>query len=159
MSTAGPRALPPGLGTEREQDFEEIAELAAIVCGTPISIVSVLDDEWQYHKASLGMAFSRLPITVSFCRHTVAQEGVFIVPDAQADPRFAKNPIVTGEPHVRFYAGAPIHSPEGDKIGALCVIDTIPRELKAYQTHALALLARQANAQIGKRVTQDVSGR
>ena len=159
MSKAGPRALPSGLGIEREQDFEEIAELAAIVCGTPISIVSVLDDEWQYHKASLGMDSSRLPISASFCRHTVRQDGIFVVPDAQVDPRFAKNPIVMGEPRIRFYAGAPIHSPEGDKIGALCVIDTIPRELKAYQTHALALLARQANAQIAKRVTQDVRGR
>jgi diguanylate cyclase (GGDEF)-like protein/PAS domain S-box-containing protein len=136
------------LGTEAEQEFDDLAELAAGICGTPVSLVTLLDMEWQYHKGSVGLEMDRLPRQDSFCAHAIEQDELFIVHDAHADPRFANNPLVTGEPKIRFYAGMPLHAGPGLKVGALCVIDSIARVLKQGQLRALTLLARQVNVHL-----------
>ena len=143
------------LGPHEEQDFDDIAELAALICGTPMGLITLLKGDWQYHKAAIGLDLAKVPITQSFCRYAVEQDGVFVVRDADIDGRFAANPLVTGAPYIRFYAGIPLYTPDGEKIGAICVLDTIPRELKESQTHALFLLARQANARIELRMQQE----
>ena len=134
------------LGPDSEQEFDDIAELAAAICGTPISAVTLLDESWQYHKGSVGTGEDLIPRSQSFCQHTIRQEGVFVVRAADTDPRFESNPLVIGKKAIRFYAGAPVYSPDGTKVGALCVLDTVPRDLREGQIHALTLLARQVNA-------------
>lgn len=136
------------LGTEAEQEFDDLAELAAAICGTPVSLVTLLDAGWQYHKGKVGFEREQIPRSESFCAHAIRQDDLFIVPDAQSDPRFAANPLVTGEPHIRFYAGMPLHAGPGMKVGALCVIDTIARVLKPSQVRALTLLARQVDVHL-----------
>lgn len=148
------------LGTEAEQEFDDLAELAAAICGTPVSLVTLLDAAWQYHKGSVGYDRDRVPRSESFCAHAVRQDDIFIVADAQADPRFASNPLVTGDPHIRFYAGVPLHAGPGMKVGALCVIDTIARVLKPAQIRSLTLLARQVNVHLElklKRIESDLA--
>ena len=142
------------LGAEEEQEFDDIAELAAFICGTPMGLITLLQGEWQYHKAAIGLDLDKVPLSQSFCQYAVKQDGVFVVRDADRDERFHDSPLVTSAPFIRFYAGIPLYSPTGDKIGAICVLDTIPRELKESQTHALSLLARQANARIELRIRQ-----
>jgi PAS domain S-box-containing protein len=136
------------LGSAREQDFDELAELAANVCSAPMGIVSIIDPDKIYLKGVSGLDISEIPMQHSLCVHTITQDNVLFVPDATRDPRFSQSPFVTGEPNLRAYAGVPLHSPVGDKIGALCIFDTIPRELKRREAHALQLVARQVNAQI-----------
>ena len=151
----GPRGDPLDLlGHQAEQDFDNIAELAAAICGAPYSLVSFLGRDWQYHKASVGLPSSGFPLRNSFCRYTVQQHNIFIVSDAQSDPRFEQNPLVTGEPWLRFYAGVPLYSAEGHPLGALCVLDTIKRELKDHQARALKILAQQVNILIEFRAVQ-----
>jgi diguanylate cyclase (GGDEF)-like protein/PAS domain S-box-containing protein len=148
------------LGTEAEQEFDDLAELAAAICGTPISLVTLLDSAWQYHKGNVGYDRERIPRSESFCTHTVQQDDVFIVADAQVDPRFASNPLVTGDPHIRFYAGVPLHAGPGMRVGALCVIDTIARVLKPGQIRSLTLLGRQVNVHLElklKRIEADLA--
>lgn len=140
------------MGTESEREFEDLAEMAAAVCGTPVSLVTILRDDWQYHKGKVGYDVARIPRSDSFCAHALRTDGVFVVPDATCDPRFAENPLVTGEPHIRFYAGVTLHAGEAGAVGALCVIDTISRELKEKQVRALKLLARQVDVHLELRL-------
>jgi PAS domain-containing protein len=136
------------LGTERDQDFDELAELAASVCSAPIGLVNLIEGETVYFKGAAGFEIEQAPLADTLCVQTMRQESILVIPDALRDPRFARNPYVVGDPQVRFYAGTPLYSPEGNKIGTLCVLDTIPRELKQRQAHALHLIARQVNAHI-----------
>lgn len=134
------------LGEGQEQQFDDLAELCAACCGTPISVISMVGRDTVYAKGAVGLATSAAPLGASICSYTVLQHDLLIVPDALEDPRFVQNPFVTGEPHLRFYAASPLYSSDGRKIGALCVIDTIPRALKPREAYALRLIARQVNA-------------
>ena len=130
------------LDTPPEQDFDEIAGLAAQLCQTPIALVSFVDADRQWFKARAGLEVCETPRSDSFCAHAMRHEDVMQVPDALLDPRFATNPLVLGEPHIRFYAGAPLRSAAGAPLGTLCVIDHEPRLLTPTQSAGLATLAR-----------------
>lgn len=134
------------LDTAAERAFDDLVRLAARICGTPIALVSMVDSERQWFKARYGLDVTETVRDVSFCAHAILEDTeVFVVPDTRTDERFANNPFVTGAPHIRFYAGAVLHSREGQPLGTLCVVDHKPRELTNEQTealHALALLAR-----------------
>lgn len=147
-----PEQLLAIIGTEPEGEFNDLAELAASICSTPIALVSFLGTDEQFHKGSVGMGVQHMPRSESFCDHTVRGDGLFQVKDAQADRRFRGNRLVTEVPGIRFYAGVPMYAPTGDKVGALCVLDSVRRELKPWQTRSLTLLAQQANARLELRL-------
>lgn len=139
------------LDTPPEQVYDDLAALAARVCQAPIGLITLVDADRQWFKARFGFDIVETPRDISFCAHTIAQEGAFVVPDACADPRFAKNPLVTGGPCIRFYAGVPLKTPEGLALGALCVIDRVPRTLAPDHHEALLLLARHVQDQFEER--------
>ncbi len=135
------------MDTLPEAVYDDIVALAAQICGTPIGLVSLLDSERQWFKARVGLGPTETRRDLAFCTHAIASpEPVFVVEDATHDPRFNANPLVTGAPHIRFYAGAPILLPGGEAMGTVCVIDTVPRTLDAAQLRALQALARQVTA-------------
>ncbi len=115
------------LDTPPEERFQTIVELARVLFDTPISTITMVDADRQWFKAKAGVSRAEDPREHSFCSHTVEVGSVFVVPDARVDPRFEHNPLVTGEPHIRFYAGAPLFSSNGHGLGALCVISPEPR--------------------------------
>jgi len=129
------------LGPEPEPVFEELAQVAARLCGTPMALVCLMEGERQWFKAKLALPDP--PRRISFCTHTVQAAQPLLIPDAQADPRFADDPLVTAEPHLRFYAGVPLLSREGQALGTLCVLDTVPHTLAPEQMEALQVLAQQ----------------
>ena len=134
------------LDTPEEHIFNEITELAAIICGTPIAVISLVDAERQWFKAKVGLAARETPRDVAFCAHAIMQTDLFVVPDATRDPRFARNPLVTAEPEIRFYAGAPLVTADQHVVGTLCVIDRVARRLSHTQEEALRMLGRQVVA-------------
>ena len=136
------------LDTPREQDFDEIAEAAAELCETPIAVVNLVGDGRQFFKAEVGLGVRETPLESSFCRQAILQEDFLYIPDATRDPRFGGNPLVTGDPGLRFYAGALLKTAEGYPVGTVCVLDTKPRELTDRQRRGLMRLARQAMAQM-----------
>ncbi len=140
------------LDTDPEPEFDELVHLAAAMCGTPISMVSLIDEDRQWFKAVTGIDVGSTSREVAFCDHAIRQPDLLLVEDATADPRFAKNPMVTGEAGWRFYAGMPVLSPDGFPVGTLCVMDHVPRTLTTEQRTALRILASQANARLELRV-------
>ncbi len=134
------------LDTPPDQAFDDLTHLAAHICGTPIALVTLVDSHRQWFKARLGYDTPETPRDMAFCAHAIAAPGTLVVPDALADERFARNPLVLGSPEIRFYAGAPLRVPGGHAVGTLCVIDRRPRELEPPQQAALEALARQAVA-------------
>ena len=136
------------LDTPRERDFDEIAEAAAELCETPIAVVNLIGDGRQFFKAEVGLGLRETPLETSFCRQALLQEDFLYVPDATRDPRFEGNPLVAGEPGLRFYAGALLRTAEGHPIGTVCVLDTKPHELSERQRKGLLRLARQTMAQM-----------
>ena len=135
------------LDTIPEQAYDDLTRIAAGICGTPIGAVSLIDADRQWFKSKLGIDANETSRDTSFCAHALSTpEELFIVPDAHTDARFAGNPSVTGDPHVRFYAGAPLVTQKGTALGALCVIDTKPRTLEPFQREALRGLSRQVVA-------------
>jgi GAF domain-containing protein len=128
------------LNTEAEKSFDDLAHLASAICGSPISLVSLVDEGRQWFKARVGMAATETSRDVAFCAYAILQDDVLVVPDALADERFADNPLVLSDPHIRFYAGAPLITPEGLPLGTLCVFDRVPRQLSPEQVHALEVL-------------------
>lgn len=131
------------IDTGPEPAFDELTGLAARICGTPIALISLVDDTRQWFKSRIGLQESETPRDIAFCNHTIGASELFEVPDARADLVFRDNALVTGPPHIRFYAGAPLTSPDGYNIGTLCVIDREPRRLDAVQRDALMTLGRQ----------------
>lgn len=136
------------LDTVPEAVFDELTFLAAHVCSTPISLMSLVDADRQWIKSRVGLDVHETSREVAFCAHAIGQPDLFVVPDAQRDARFAHNPLVTGAPGIRFYAGAPLVLPEGMAVGTLCVIDRTPRTLTADQLRALRALRDSVVAQL-----------
>ncbi|OIP78356.1 MAG: hypothetical protein AUK48_01865 [Oscillatoriales cyanobacterium CG2_30_44_21] len=139
------------LDTEPEQGFDDITQLAAYTCQTPIALVSLLDKDRQWFKARVGLSVTETPRRLAFCAHAILQDGIFIIPDTLKDERFANNPLVVDSPNIRFYAGVPIKTSEGHPIGTLCVIDRQPRELNKEQISCLKSLARQVAYMVATR--------
>ena len=131
------------LDSPPEQALDDLTSLAAQICGAPIALISLVDAHRQWFKAKVGWEIVETPRDISFCGHTIHQRDLLIVPDATKDKRFSDNPLVTGEPSIRFYAGAPLVSPEDEAMGAVCVIDRVPRTLTPAQQQSLRVLARQ----------------
>lgn len=137
------------LDTPPEEEFDDLASVAALVCGTPIALVSLIDESRQWFKAKIGVDIVETPRSVAMCDYAICSpREVMVVPDASVDPRFSSNPFVTGEAHVRFYAGAPLVTPDGYPLGTLCAIDRRPGSMTNPQVQALAVLARQVIARL-----------
>ncbi len=130
------------LDTPPEPLFDTLTQLAGRLCEVPIALISLVDTERQWFKSCIGLpGTTQTSRDAAFCAHAVLDRSVMVVPDATLDPRFADSPLVTGEPHIRFYAGAPLELPSGERLGTLCVIDRRPRALSALQLHHLQALA------------------
>ena len=136
------------LDTPREPEFDDIVRLASDIFGAPISVVNLIASGRQWFKAEVGIGADELPLDVSICAHALLQPDVFVVPDTTEDPRFDCNPLVTGEPNVRFYAGAPLTLSNGLRAGTLCVVDHRPRLLDDDQLAELARLAGLVTAEL-----------
>ncbi|WP_340677537.1 ATP-binding protein [Paraglaciecola sp.] len=136
------------LDTEAERVFDELTLLASEICETPIALISLVDPERQWFKAAVGLDAKETPRDVAFCAHAIHQQELFEIEDALADPRFFDNPLVTGGPKVRFYAGVPLLTPDGLAIGTLCAIDHKPRKLNKFQAKTLNILGRNVISQM-----------
>ena len=134
------------LDTGTEQSYDDITALAAHICEVPIAMISLVDEARQWFKSRVGLEQEQTSREVAFCAHAILQQEPFIIGDATQDQRFADNPLVTGEPHIRFYAGIPLTNPEGLALGTLCVVDHQPRRLSTAQQKALQALSRQVMA-------------
>ncbi len=136
------------LDTGRDSEFDRLTEMASIICETPISLVSLLDDKRQWFKSKVGLDVNETPREIAFCRYAILQDNTMIVEDATEDIRFKDNILVTDNPNIRFYAGQPLIDPNGYALGTLCVIDRTPRKLDAKQLKLLKLLAEETTALI-----------
>jgi signal transduction histidine kinase len=134
------------LDTPFEGDFDDIARMAAMICDAPIAVVNLIDQGRQWFKAEVGLGVRETPIDSSICAYAILQPELFEVADTLLDPRFVGNPLVTGDPHLRFYAGAPLKTPDGYQLGTVCVLGYQPRQLDARQREALLALSRQTMA-------------
>jgi diguanylate cyclase (GGDEF)-like protein len=132
------------LDTQCEESFDDLTRLAARLIDCPISAISMIDTHRQWFKAQVGLDIRETPRTASFCAYAILQDEPLVVVDAAQDDRFRDNPLVTGDPAIRFYAGVPLCNPQGFRLGTLCVIDRRPRELSADQIDTLVSLARTA---------------
>lgn len=143
------------LDTLPERAFDRVTHLAARLFGAPIALISLVDQDRQWFKACLGLDTRQTDRSLSFCAHTILGDGVMVIPDARQDPRFAGNALVTGEPFIRFYAGAPLVTPDGFKLGSLCVIDPQPRAaFSAEDQAALTDLAGMVVSELELRFTK-----
>lgn len=136
------------LDTPQEQEFDVLLELAQSICEVPMALVSLIDADRQWFKANIGVDAIQTPRDIAFCSHAILQNETFLVEDACSDPRFAENPLVKGDPNIRFYAGVPLVNREGFALGTLCVLDKFPRQLNAVQQKALETLAHQVMANL-----------
>ena len=137
------------LDSERDPSFDRLVQLASRQFNVPIALISLIDEEREWFKASCGFARTELNRDLAFCTYTILDDEVMVVPDARLDPRFRFNPLVTGEPGIRFYAGAPLYSVEGYKIGTICLVDSEPHpEFSEKDEALLADLAAITSDQI-----------
>ncbi|WP_300376345.1 histidine kinase dimerization/phosphoacceptor domain -containing protein [Henriciella sp.] len=141
------------LDTPRESDFDEIVELAAAICETPISVVNLIDDERQWFKAETGLGARETPLETSICSHVILEADFVEIPDTHEDPRTCDNELCTPEDGLRFYAGALLKTSNGMPIGTLCVLDNKPRTLTPYQKRSLEILARRVMRELDLRLS------
>ena len=148
------------LDTPAEAEFDALVQAASTVCGTPIALVSLVDEGRQWFKANCGLAgATEMPRDLAFCAHAILDDELFVVADALADVRFADNPLVTSWPGMRFYAGAPVRLASGHRIGTLCVIDHRPRQLDATQRDVLISLSKAVSRALeGRQAAQQLRG-
>ena len=140
------------LDSAEERDYNDITRLASGLCDAPISLITLVDSDRQWFKSKVGLSISDTPRQWSFCSHAIEEpDKVFVVTDATKDDRFKDNPLVTGNPNIRFYAGAPLVTPSGEAIGSLCVMDSKPRDLAPEKLQELQLLASQVVSMMEKR--------
>ena len=136
------------LDSEPEEAFDDLVTLAAHICQTPMAMLSLVDDHRQWFKSKVGVQVRETPKDISICAPAIQQKDLFIVPDTHEDARFRENPLVLGEPSIRFYAGAPLINDDGFALGTLCVVDREPRVLDNEQKEALEALSRLALRQM-----------
>lgn len=142
------------LDTAPEEPFDDVARIAAAICDVPISAISLVDSDRQWFKSAVGLAVSETPRNIAFCSHAIETPNeLMVVPDTLHDERFVANPLVAGDPKIRFYAGAPLVIDGGKAVGTVCVIDTKPRVLTDDQAQALKALARRTVDQLNIRQT------
>lgn len=147
------------LDTPFESNFDRLVVRAAAVFGAPMAALSLVDRDRFWFKAKHGIAQRELPRSVAFCAYAILSDEVMAVDDTASDPRFSDNAFVHGEPSIRFYAGAPLISPHGGRLGTLCVLDWVPRPATAEQKSGLARLAREAMARLEvRRMLEDATG-
>ncbi len=133
------------LDTPPDERFDRVVRFAAEQLDMPMALVTLVDQDRQWFKSRVGMALPQTSRDIAFCAHAILQPDTFVVEDALADPRFADNPLVTGAPHVRFYAGAPLTAPGGERVGTLCVLDSKPRVLGTVELAVLQALRTLVN--------------
>lgn len=136
------------LDTDAEQLFDDLTQLASQICDAPIALISLVDPDRQWFKSRVGIEATETSRNIAFCSHAILQREVFEVSNAKEDPRFHDNPLVTGEPNIRFYAGAPLLTPSGHAIGTLCAIDDKPKTLTSLQRNALKTLSESVVAHL-----------
>ncbi len=146
------------LDTPPEETFDRLTRIVAAALRVPIAAVSLVDDHRQWFKARIGLTLSETARSASFCAHTMLGAGAMVVRDATMDERFVTNPLVTGDPNIRFYAGFPVFSADGLPLGALCAIDTTPRDMNALELGLLADLAAMVTEQLELRRLASVDG-
>jgi GAF domain-containing protein len=135
-----------------ERAYDDLTRMAADACQTPIALIAFLDHDRNWFKSRIGMSATQAPRQHALCEHLILQPGqVLVVPDATQDERFRTNPLVIGDPQIRFYAGVPLVSPAGHTLGAICAIDTQPRAVDAAQLDTLRYLARQVMGKLEER--------
>lgn len=140
------------LDTDKEEEFDELVKLAAAICDSEIALVSLVDEQRQWFKAKVGIEAVETPRDLAFCAHAIHGDDILEVPDATQDPRFHDNPLVIADPSIRFYAGKPLKTAGGYRLGTLCVIDRHVRQLSPGQAQALTILAHQVERQLELRL-------
>jgi two-component sensor histidine kinase len=140
------------LDTPKEADFDDIVRLASEICGAPISVINLIDVDRQWFKAEVGLGVRETPLDTSICSHAILEKEFVEIPDTLADPRMQDNALCTGDPGLRFYAGALLQTEEGLPLGTLCVLDYKPRALDTFQRNALRVLSRQVMTQLDLRL-------
>src|SRR5688572_15807025 len=143
------------LDTDPEQAFDDLTLLASQICGTPIALITLVDEDRQWFKSRVGVSLAETSRSISFCTHAIEHPGLFVVSDTLEDRRFRDSPLVADDPHVRFYAGAPLITPDGHALGTICVADRVPRDLTPDQVVALVALKHQVEAQLELRRNLD----
>ncbi len=136
------------LDSQPEVECEELVQLAAAICGTPAGLVTLLDERYQWYRASAHLKLGETPREVAFCAHAIREAGLFVVKDSLTDPRFANNPLVMSDPAIRFFAGVGLFREDGEPLGTLCVVDMTPRILPVEQANALEVLGRQVSVRL-----------